>query len=423
MQSTKKIEKLAKKLSSVEKGDKFENRAHGLIVKAIEDDKFAFPLKYARVKQKAKYYSKKIEKDIVFDLAIEIWPPEAKNYSNLFLIECKSYSSKKVPIGDLRKFIHDVNDVAELNGKAVFITDSSYTDPSITLAKNTGMMIITVDTDDSIDILLYKKNRIKNIDKELNKIQKQFENFITAVFNSPKITGLKKLSASSIERIANKILEEFNPNILKHYQKLNIEDFVDFFKEKYDLKFDFSKSLAENTSKETFGYFDVRNKEINIDRSIVNTDRFSFLLTHELGHFILHSKLKLNQKLYNEFEDSPYNIFTQKHTLKNDKHWVEWQANKFASSVLMPEKNIGLHLAFFQKSIGISKYGHVYLDHQKVNREDFKRITHYLSDHFNTSKTSVIYRLEELKLITYAAEKDEYKESLREHYKRKFDQY
>ncbi|TMO89407.1 hypothetical protein, partial [Pseudoalteromonas ruthenica] len=65
-----------------------------------------------------------------------------------------------------------------------------------------------------------------------------------------------------------------------------------------------------------------------------------------------------------------------------------------------------------QEYLGISKAGHIYLDDQPINRQDFGKITTYLVKHFNTTYTSVIYRLESLELITYNRKKDDYQTEL-----------
>lgn len=257
-------------MNTVKIGDKFEEKCKKLIVNAIKDEKFAFPLKYAQVIPKSKYYCKKREKDIIFDLAIEIWPPNAENYSNLYLIECKSYSTKKVPIGDLEKFQSNVNSVAELNGKAVFITDSSYTDTEIKLARNTGMMLIEVENEQSLNILLHKTNRTKF--EKSNKLQsKQFENFIRNVFNPIEVKGLKKLSHTQLERKANELLNDFKPEVILNYKRYDLVELTEYVESKLNIKTLFSDLSHNSNQNQILGLFDNSSKTILIDNSIKET--------------------------------------------------------------------------------------------------------------------------------------------------------
>ncbi len=387
-------------MNTVKKGNKFEKKCRNLILTAIKDEKFAFPLEYAKVIQKAKYYSKTREKEIIFDLAIEIWPPESKNYSLLYIIECKSYSTKKVPIGDLNKLAFDVNDIAQLNGKAVFITDSSYTTTELTVAKNLGMMLIEVDNKDSLTILLHKKNKSKK--EKSNKTQiKQFENFIKNVFNPLKIRGLRKLSSNKIEEIAISFLRNFKPSIISNYEKYELQELIDYIDERHSIKTIF-KDLSLVKSKEgVIASYNKKNQTIFLDDSLKNTKRLGFVLAHEVGHSILHSEVMINNELYNEFSDSEYDFVSDRHLLTNYKHWIEWQANKFAACLLIPSSNLKVHLVLKQMQLGISKYGHIYLDKQPINQKDFRQIIDYLTVQFNASRTSIEYRLRELYLITY----------------------
>ena len=387
-------------MNTVEIGIKFEEECTSLIVKAIKDDKFAFPLKFAKVIPKAKYYCRKRESNIIFDIAIEIWPPDSQNYSNLYLIECKAYSSKKVPVGDLEKFQANVNSVAELNGKAVFITNSSYTDTEVKLAKNIGMMLIQVENETSLNILLHKTNRNKA--KEESKEQsKEFSNFIRNVFNPLVIKGLKKLSNKAIEKFANEFLNNFKPAILNNYQGFELSELIEYCSTELKIKTEFVNTEEVFNVQDILGLYNNESRTIYIDNAIKDSDRLGFVLAHEIGHALLHSKIEINNELYNEFSDSEYNFETDKHLLTNYKHWIEWQANKFASCLLVPELNLKIHLVLIQKQLGISKFGHIYLDKQPVNIRDFINITSYLKRHFNTSKTTIEYKMQELNLITY----------------------
>jgi|JI10StandDraft_1071094.scaffolds.fasta_scaffold83169_1 Zn-dependent peptidase ImmA (M78 family) len=402
-------------MNTVKKGDLFEAKSHELIKKAIEDEMFAFPLRYSKLIPKAKYFSHKRQKDIVFDLAIEIWPPRAKRFQNVFIIECKSYSTKKVPIGDLIKLSSDVEDVASLNGKAVFITNSDFTDTEVQYAINTGMMLIKVTKEDKINILLYKAVSNK-YQSNLDSSENEFENFIKNALNPIKVTGLKQFSAKQIEDKANFILNEFSPDILNRNCGYELTDLIKFIKEKYFIDTCFKKLENDLADSEIIGYYDNLNNTITIDNSLIGTDRIGFVFAHELGHAILHKEIQINNNVYNEFQDSEYDFVLDKHLLTNYKNWIEWQANRFASYLLIPEKNLKVHLIAKQMQLGISKYGHIYLDNQSINLQDYHKIMEYLKFQFNTTKTTIFYRLQELGLITVVLQDDSFTNNVKRKY-------
>lgn len=402
-------------MNTVLKGDKFEEKSYSLIKNAIEKDEFGISPKHSRVFMKKGYFSPLRNSDITFDLSIEIWLPNAEKYSILYLIECKDYTNKKVPVDDVEEFITKINGVAGLGHcvKGVFISNNSFQSGAVEIAKRTGLMLIEVTSENELAIKLHKTERI---DIETDESDKEIESFLFSVFDLNKVSGLRKLSRKAIEEIANNLHNEIDERTLKHTLGIQFEKTVEFFETKYNLHFEFEKSITNNSFKNILGYLDVANNTICIDCSIVNTERFAFLFAHEIGHFVLHRELKLNQQVYDKFQDSEYNFMSNKYLLNNYKNWIEWQANEFASAFVMPNNSFYTRLLAIQKKLGISKAGHIYLDDQPINRKDFGDITTYLVKHFNTTYTSVIYKLESLELITYNRKKDDFQTELRNYY-------
>lgn len=400
-------------MNTVKVGELFENKSYEIIKKAIENNELGINGKYAKVYKKRAYYSNTREKNIIFDLAIEIWPERAERYTLLYLIECKSSASKKVPVDDVEEFYTKINQVAGVNAKGVMITDNSFQDGAFTFAKNRGMMLIEVNRFDEYSFVLHSINKQKNdnIDYDCDSdIDDVISRFLHKTLGLKKIEGLQTLSKEEIEIKASGILEKFNQNT----ESIKLKSFINFLEKEYNLSFNFKSDLQTVNGKKILGYFDSKNKQILIDRTILPSERFPFIFGHELGHFFLHSELKVNQELYNDFEDSQYDLLSDKYILKNQKNWIEWQANKFAASLFLSKQVFIPHLMGFRKSIGISRYYHIYLDRQPINQEDYYKTVEYLSEYFNVSKTAVKYRIEELNLITYAEDKDNFKSVLRE---------
>lgn len=402
-------------MNTVLKGDKFEQNSYSLIKNAIEKDEFGISPKHSKVFLKKGYFSPLRNGDIIFDLSIEIWLPNAEKYSILYLIECKDYTNKKIPVDDVEEFITKINGVAGLGHcvKGVFISNNSFQSGAIEIAKRTGLMLIEVTSENELAIKLHRAERINT---ETDESDKEIESFLFSVFDLNKVSGLKKLSRKAIEEIANNLHDEIDKRTLQQTLGIQFEKTTNFFKEKYKLNFEFEKSIYLNSTKNILGYFDIANNTICVDCSIVNTDRFAFLFAHEIGHFVLHRELKLNQQVYDKFQDSEYDFMSNKYLLNNYKNWIEWQANEFASAFVMPNNSFYTRLFAIQKHLGISRAGHIYLDDQPINRQDFGKITTYLVEHFKTTYTSVIYKLESLELITHNRKKDDFQSELRNYY-------
>lgn len=396
-------------MNTVKIGDKFEDKSYNLIVKAIENGELGISKSTCKVKRKVGYYSNDREKEIIFDLSIEVWPEKAERYTLLFLIECKSSpKGHNVPVDDVEEFNTKINQVAGGGVKGVIITDNKFQSGGLTFAKNKRMMLIEVDEKDNHSIILHRTDK-KSKKNDRENVDEIFFRFIKKTLGLKKIQGLKRLSSEQIENLTLPILQKYN----EIRSSINIKSFINHLKSEYDLKFDLSQDLKTVSGKKIEGYIDIENKKIFIDKSVKNSEKFPFVLGHELGHFFLHSKLKVNQERYNDFADSEYNFFTDRHNLVNDRNWIEWQANKFAISLFLPKELFILRLTAFRKSIGIRRPSHIFLDEQTINKQDYIKTVDYLSGYFGISKTAVKYRIEELNLITYAKPKDVLRSELR----------
>lgn len=383
-------------MNTVKIGDKFEDKCFKLIEEAIQKGDLGIDRASAKVFRKKGYYSRDREKNIIFDLSIELWPDGADRFTIVFLIECKGYSSKNVPVDDVEEFYTKINEVAGANLKGVMISDTSFQEGGRTFAKNKGMMMIEVNPDDKYSIILHRTSNQKEAVPD--EIEDLFSKFLVRTLSFGKVSGLKRLSAHKIEEKAEEILKKYNG--LR--RPLSFNTFVKFLEERYKLEFNFSNNLETVSGKKIEGYFDRKNNRILIDKSIPDTPKFPFLLAHEIGHFFLHQDLKINQDVYNSFEDSNFDPFSNRHKFTNSKHWIEWQANKFSIGLLLPKKMFKCELIRFRTNIGIPNPTRIYLDKQPINQIDFSKTITHLSKYFGTSKTSVKYRLEEMGLIEYS---------------------
>lgn len=396
-------------MNTVKIGDKFEDKSYHLIEKAINNNELGISKSTAKVFRKKGYYSSDREKEIIFDLSIEIWPEGAERYTLLYLIECKSSpKGHSVPVDDVEEFFTKYNQVAGGGVKGVMITDNNFQSGGLTFAKNKRIMLIEVDKDNNHSIILHKTDREKTKDEKIDE-DVIFFSFIKKTLGIQKVKGLKRLTAEQIENLALPILQKYN----SLHSSIKMEEFIQFLKLEYNLKFDFTKDLETVNGKKIGGYFDIENSSIFIDKSLLLTEKFPFVLGHELGHFFLHSKLSINQEKYNDFEDSEYDFFTDRHNLLNDRNWIEWQANKFSIALFLPKLLFLPHLIAYRKSIGISRPEHIYLDEQTINKQDYYKTVEYLSEYFGISKTSIKFRIEELNLITYAKPKDDLRNVIR----------
>lgn len=392
-------------MNTTAKGDIFEKASLQIIYNAIEEKRIGLMSDLVKIFEKKQYYSRDRNGNIVFDLAIELWPPEALNYSLLYLIECKNYSSS-VPVNDVEEFYSKICQVAGVNVKGVFITNKGFQESAYNFAKSKGMMLIVGQSKDDYNIVLYRSNRpdFPFISMDSNRIlvgskipelEKLIEDTIRQSINLSSSDNdsndfqLQYLSRHDIELKVNEILNSINPRILRDGDKLFKLAITDHIKNNYNFKVD----NLYNQDK-ILGSCDFSNSQILINSKIIDTPRHSFVLAHEFGHLVLHKGLKIGQETYNNFEDSVYNITTGKHELKNARNWIEWQANYFATCLLLPKAVLKAYLTSFSGS-----NGPLYLDDQRVNIHHFNEVITKLANRFSVTKTSIIMRLKELNQI------------------------
>lgn len=392
-------------MNTVEKGNLFETKSLEIIKKVIENGDLGLMRELVKIQTKVKYPCRNRKGVVEFDLTIEVWPPNAKRYSMIYFIECKDYSIR-IPIDKVKKFYADIVEVAGMNAKPIFISNSQFQEGAFDFAEAMGMMLIQAESSDNYKIILHKRNDyVENrmpilkeslkellLDVGIKSIEKTIDQQILDlfIFSTNEVGyGIDKLSKSDIEELANKELDKINPIHLINAAGLDAKILETYLSEEYEIEIVFVKKHV------FLGACDIENKKIFISQSLVNSSRYLFVLCHEFGHFILHQKLQINQMDYNNFSDSEYNFKSDKHLLENPRHWIEWQANYFSISLLLPKTSILAKLWQYQLRKGLPQ-SPLFFDEQYQNWKFFQEFVGKLSRHFEVSKTSIIYRFKEI---------------------------
>jgi Zn-dependent peptidase ImmA (M78 family) len=421
------------KTNTVSRGNQFEKRSYYLIKAAVERLEFGVLPECCKIFRKKKYYSKELDDYIEFDLSVEIWLPGAEDYSFVYLIECKDYSSK-IPGNDITEFINNIRFVEGLRVKAVVITTTELQPRALKLAQSQKIMWILVKGDSHIT-KLYSSSRKKDIkhdtdllqiNEEIAQLQEissllfsgeeskiEWDCFIEKLLkhslegNLPAHTEeeaetvrLERLSSEKIKTIADGILDDFDPNIRKHFLAINTEEFIAYLQNKHGVTVK-HESIPYDNGRDNDGAFIPETKTILIDDNIVGTDRYIYILAHEAGHFFLHGHLKIDQKKYDSQEDSKYNHKTKRHQLLNERNFVEWQASKFASCLVMPDLSVMVKLILHQKKNNINHEGRMFVDHVAENLQMFTVTIDALRCFFGVSEIVMEYRLADLRILKY----------------------
>lgn len=218
----------------------------------------------------------------------------------------------------------------------------------------------------------------------------------------------KVLSKRDIDNESVVFLKENSPNSLQKLGMLDLESIAEL---KLGLKIEYQKldedgELLGMTIFKT-GYVDVFDENntickkkfekgtIVLNEMLINNlklqGRYQFTLAHEIGHWILHRKEFIEDQnqinLFNIVANTTENNYIKclnrdvvynkvvASKLKTDLDWLEWQANYFGASILMPRRLIKQY----------------YLDN--CNSKDIKQMSKEISEICGVSKQAAEIRI------------------------------
>ncbi|MFN8286915.1 MAG: ImmA/IrrE family metallo-endopeptidase [Chitinophagales bacterium] len=199
-----------------------------------------------------------------------------------------------------------------------------------------------------------------------------------------------------IENKAEGALLKWCPEVLQKPKPFSIEKISELIVERgYRVELNADLEFAEN-GKKILGCLSLETPPcIYIDRSLQDERRRRFVFAHELGHFVLHRKIIFEIGEYDRFIE----IDEEMEAEQDDRYWLEWQANKFAAALLMPQKTFSQALIAIQKEIGLSKTGFIYLSKERYSQQDYRQTVDALAIVYGVSKSQIQYRLRSLDLI------------------------
>lgn len=227
------------------------------------------------------------------------------------------------------------------------------------------------------------------------------------------------ISKKEIDEIAEGYVKDFCPEVIVKPQQIDIDLFIEGY---LGLTLDFQflshngsylgMTVFNDTSKIPVyipdagraEYYSASLGTIVIDTNLTcdkQLNRYRYTAGHESGHWILHRayyNYDPNQLSFFD-NDTPFvqcrelnqRDFSRDTRTWDDNRWMEWQADKFASSLLMPKTALRrmikeLHL-----------------------REENDQLIQLTAETFQVSAEAAKYRLIDLKLIESFAENDQLK--------------
>ncbi|MGI6572591.1 MAG: restriction endonuclease [Fermentimonas sp.] len=141
-------------MSTIKKGNAFEDKVYGHITNELRNDRLHISGKRSHAYQKKGYYSRDRESEIITDISIETFLPDASDFSLLTIIECKDYGSP-IPVDEIEEFHSKVQQIAGDNVKAIFATTAALQSGALTYAKSKKIGVIRYLPDNQVKWMIH----------------------------------------------------------------------------------------------------------------------------------------------------------------------------------------------------------------------------------------------------------------------------
>jgi Zn-dependent peptidase ImmA (M78 family) len=220
------------------------------------------------------------------------------------------------------------------------------------------------------------------------------------------VNGVPKLSREFLEIKAEEVIEFVDPSVLRHPLSIPVREIAKRLADAFDIPFLLNQDLGMSRSgRKILGRFYISTRTVAIDMSLeVDSPRWRFTLAHEIGHLVLHRSMRLARSgvvtREGEITDTDAEIEKPIVQPQKAKDWIEWQANKFASSLLMPRVTIRQAALDAMRQVGIDRLSHrVYVDLQRCNIVAYEQLLRTVAKIFLCSNQATEVRLKELDLV------------------------
>ena len=213
------------------------------------------------------------------------------------------------------------------------------------------------------------------------------------------------LSRSAIDQRVNSMLSVLFGDSLDLKKPAQLSQIVEILTTQNWIHFSDEADLGKTANgNKVRGLFTVNPNAILICSSLERWGaEYRFVLAHEIGHLALHRKM-IGKGKYIDRADMPADTaeelkYRDKATL-SDLGWVEWQANEFAISLVLPKVYLLNLVVTKQLEMGINKnLGTIYFDDQRQNEYDAKQIVGFLAEKFCIKDDLIWSRLRSLKIL------------------------
>jgi Zn-dependent peptidase ImmA (M78 family) len=425
-------------MNTTASGDSLELRVFDLLQTEISANRFFARPECCKVFRKKPYYSKDREDFITFDLSVEVSLPGSRTCSILILIECKNYSHN-VPVDDAEEFVAKVQQVSGVNVKGIMVSTAAFQKGTVAYCRSKGVGVIRYFNKKNFKWVLHRSPSTIHIWSELNSNGQRVQHGLTSSsYQSHEFdfycnhlqTYTYSLRAFFLDIISatqpdDSLIEQIknpeNPRrlIIDYITRDDLENVVERILNRIDyaggavplhkicewqseeVGLKTLRNIVRSSSVlevEVLGRITFNPLEITVYADPEQNGRERFTLAHELGHhFLGHSKyMEAEYCGAIDLDIRPDKVFSG-----DDLRRLDWQANNFASCLLLPRQFLTRDLLAMSEACDLRNrgFGTLFVDDQPCNEANYYRITNNLKIRYKVSRSALKLRLEQLGLL------------------------
>lgn len=136
------------------RGRSFEDEAFRLLQQELEAERLGLLARYCSTFQRKGYYSRDREDEIVVDLSIEVYLPNSKQWSMLWVCECKDYQTA-IPVDDVEEFKAKLDQIAGKNVKGILVIRGAIQAGALAYSRSNGIAVVRILPAEQIEWVAY----------------------------------------------------------------------------------------------------------------------------------------------------------------------------------------------------------------------------------------------------------------------------
>ncbi|WP_022977531.1 restriction endonuclease [Nevskia ramosa] len=141
-------------MNTVSRGNRFEDRVFAALRTEVNAERLGLLPRQCALYQKKGYFSRDRNSDVIVDISIEVTIPGAKEWSLLWVCECKDYSGA-IPVNDVEEFKAKLDQIAGKNVKGLMAITGVLQTGASSYARSQGIGVVRLLPSDQVEWMMH----------------------------------------------------------------------------------------------------------------------------------------------------------------------------------------------------------------------------------------------------------------------------